>query len=285
MASIPAKPFRAPAGFQEVKPDEVDVSSDGIQTLAGDLSGKKLWHITAPASIPLKSIETLNADALKSETSVLTYKKRQYCLSNDSNDSNDSAQLLLPRETGKTYKRLKMSVSQSFHLREILQDWQSSTLKENQSPEAKDFVAKKKPEQKPAPKQRAGLKMRYKPFGTGDDPPTPAKLAKSTDPENSSILGASLASSSLNTSTPKKKKKKRKANQPGQLEQGTPGDHSIQPDTSPTRTITGKRPSSQDDALSPDIPIGVSGLGEDTATPGRKKKKKKSREETSSVTL
>lgn len=268
-------------GFQEVEPHEVHILSDAMKALSGDLNGKRLWHITAPASIPLELIRTLNADALKSEKPVLTYEKRQYSLSTG---SIDSTQLLLPCETGKTYKRLKMSISQSFHLREVLQDLESSAVKKNQSPEAEDFVAKEKPEAKPAPKQRAGLKMRYKPFGTSDDPPIAAEMAKSTEAENSSIIGASLASSSQNTSTTKKEKKKRKANQFEQLEHDTPGDHSLRTDTSLSRAMTVKQSSSQGDALSPDMPTGVSGLGEDTATPGRKKKKKKkSQEETSSV--
>ncbi|OJD16681.1 hypothetical protein AJ78_03191 [Emergomyces pasteurianus Ep9510] len=158
---IPAQEFKAPEGFKLVAataPRSPDVSK-----VFSNLRGKQIWHITAPAFVPMSSIRELALDAVATGDSVLTHNGVDYKLREDQIGAEKNKALLLPNEQGNTYHRHRLNVAQTFHLERIVDLANGATHSEQSAPISK--LTRPKREQ---PKK---LKMRYKPFGSTNDQP------------------------------------------------------------------------------------------------------------------
>ena len=163
VSSVTAKPFDAPAGYTSL-----DMSSRSALSNA-DLQGKQVWHITAPANLPISSLTEVALDSIQSGKPVLSHKGVDYVMSEDKGAQSGNATLvLLPEKDG--YKPISQPVSKTLHLRQhvVIPD-----LSEKQTPgtsgsnAAADVARPAITAVRPQPK---GMKMSYRPpgFGSGD---------------------------------------------------------------------------------------------------------------------
>jgi DNA-directed RNA polymerase I subunit RPA34.5 len=267
---VPAKPFRPPNGFQEIQPGLLDFTSDTLKTVSKDLTGKQVWHITAPASIPMSSITVFDVDAVRRGDPVFVHRKKQYCFSPS---ANDVQHLLLPSDTGSTYKRLKTTITKSYHLREFSNQFTSTRSENEKSPEAIELFAKEKPDCKPAPKQPTLLRTRYKPFGTDGSPPASTRINGTPVPEEDNIQITLPNSSSPPGSTPKRKEKK--SRRPKLSDQNGPENDSMEADVSSVQEMMLEVANSQIGPSLLETPKTTIGVVENEPTTGKKKRKKK----------
>jgi DNA-directed RNA polymerase I subunit RPA34.5 len=276
--AIPARPFRLPNGFQAVRPDVSDFTSEAAEALSGDHAGKQVWHITAPASVPLASIEKFDLEAVRSGNPVLKYREKEYGFSAE---PNALKHLLLPEGTNSTYKRLKTSISKSYHLREVPDHFQTTKSGDGQLTEVVDFFAKETPQSKAAPKQPEMLRMRYKPFGINESLSASTIINRSAAQEETNGQAVRHRLSPAPEQTPKKKKKtkKKKHERLGSNEDGLM-DNPMQIDAAPSQVTRMQESDLEEAALKSRIPKKTNGIDEDFTMPGKKRsKRKKIREE------
>jgi DNA-directed RNA polymerase I subunit RPA34.5 len=245
-----------------------------LETLTGGLAGKQVWHITAPASIPLDAIKEFNVDAVRNGNPILTHSERQYGFTSGPKDVQED--LLLPGGSELTYKRLRMSVSKSYHLQEIPAHSQTGRAPSDQSSKANCFFANEIPESKTPRKQPEMLKMRYKPFGTDESSSTSMTIQQRSSPEERESQAPPQPLSQLPESTPKKRKKHKR---PVQSKQNGLADDPMETDGTPTQATMVQEPSPQTDLSFSELPARVNSIDEHKGTLGKKKKKKKIRDE------
>jgi DNA-directed RNA polymerase I subunit RPA34.5 len=252
----------------------MDLPAHILDLLSCSLAGKQIWHITAPASVPLSSIKEVNIDAVKSGDLIMVHNDRHYGFTNSPEDSQD---LLLPENNGSSYKRSKTSTSRIYHLREIPNYSQPTKSGNLQLPEAEKFFAKAIPDAKPHPKQPNMLRTRYKPFGTGTDDSRDhfTRVVEDLAREGLDFQPPPQVESPLRGNTPRSKKKKR--NRPGSTEQDGLAEDEMEIDASPVHETIMDKSSSQVSASVPEMPNRSDGLEKTLATPKEKKKKKKKR--------
>lgn len=124
-----------------------------------NLAGKEIWHITAPSSVPISTINELSQQKIESRSSILSYKGSNYGLIPDSS-TNEA--LLLPSAENDEYKSHNAVTFQSFHLQQIVSlPYHAISPAKPSSPSVLPPQAHKRPPRE----QPKGLKMRYQPFG------------------------------------------------------------------------------------------------------------------------
>ncbi|OAX79324.1 hypothetical protein ACJ72_06359 [Emergomyces africanus] len=158
---IPAQEYRAPEGFKLLT--TTARRSPDVSKVFSNLRGKQLWHITAPASVPMNSLRELAFDAVATGGSILTHNGANYKLREDQIGVEKNKALLLPDKHSNTYHRHRLNIAQTFHLEQIV-DLANGATHSEQSVPISDLT-------KPKREQPKGLKMRYKPFGSTDDQP------------------------------------------------------------------------------------------------------------------
>ncbi|KAL2363031.1 hypothetical protein RJZ56_004062 [Blastomyces dermatitidis] len=158
---VPAQEFKAPEGFKLMS-TSTPRSSD-VSKVFSDLRGKQIWHITAPASVPMNSIQELALDAVATGGSILTHQGVNYKLREDQIGAEKYKSLLLPDEKGNAYHRSHANVMQTFHLEQIV-DLANGATHSEQSVRISELT-------KPKHEQPRHLKMRYKPIGSTEDQP------------------------------------------------------------------------------------------------------------------
>lgn len=174
VSSVPAKPFDAPNGYVSF-----DTSSQSALSSA-DLQGKQVWHITAPANLPMSSITEIALDSIQSGKPVFSHKGIDYAMSEDKGAQSGNATIvLLPEKDG--YKPISQPVSKTLHLRQhivlpnLSQKQASDTTGSNAAGDvARSAVSAVRPQPK-------GMKMRFKPsgFGSGD----PGRIGSGSESE------------------------------------------------------------------------------------------------------
>jgi DNA-directed RNA polymerase I subunit RPA34.5 len=254
----------------------LDFTGDALKTVSRDLTGKQVWHITAPESIPMSSITVFDVDAVRGGDPVLVYREKQYGFSPE---ATDVKLLLLPSDTGSTYKRMKTNITKSYHLREFPNLFTSTRSENEKPPEAIELFAKEKLNYKPAPKQPTLLRTRYRPFGTDDSLPASTCINGTPVPEEDNIQATPPNSSSPPRSTPKKREKKSK--RPKLSDQNGPGNASMQTDVSSVQEMMPEVSNSQTEPSLLETPKITIGVVENERTTGKKRKKKKSLDEPS----
>lgn len=174
VSSVTAKPFDAPAGYTSL-----DTSSRSALSTS-DLQGKQVWHITAPANLPLSSLTEVALDSIQSGKPVLSHKGVDYVMSEDAGAQHGNATLvLLPEKDG--YKPISQPVSKTFHLRQhvVLPNISAKQTSDTTGSNAAGDVARAAVTAvRPQPK---GMKMRYRPpgFGSGD----PGRIGSDSESE------------------------------------------------------------------------------------------------------
>ncbi|KAJ9303909.1 hypothetical protein DTO217A2_6609 [Paecilomyces variotii] len=156
----PREAFRPPPGFKPVKSQRTP--SSGVKSILSDLRGKQIFHITAPASLPLSSIKEVSLAKVLSGEPVLEHRGVQYGIPADSINQQDADQkiLLAYDEKSQTYHSTSIGNIQSYHLQELV-SLPKGTAYNKEKPDAS----------KPPRPQPKDLKMRFRPVGSTYGPP------------------------------------------------------------------------------------------------------------------
>ncbi|KAL4959949.1 DNA-directed RNA polymerase I subunit RPA34 [Aspergillus stella-maris] len=199
MAAEP-QPYKPPIGFKSASKNQAASSNTSLSSL----SGKQIFHITAPASLPLSKVKEVSlAGALKGEP-ILEHKGKQYGIPGDNLAQGDGHNLTLYLYDPKTqtYHNTVRKVP-TYHIQETIA-----------LPGGKEFeeacVKTAKALEKPARKQPKHLKMRFRPVGSGDALP---ETLGSSDEESEGEEAGFKMPQGLEKEKEKEEKKKRKHQQ------------------------------------------------------------------------
>ncbi|KIX00700.1 uncharacterized protein Z518_09765 [Rhinocladiella mackenziei CBS 650.93] len=154
MTKIAPKPFKAPPGYEPTTLSASDYASD-LASFLEDLSGKQIWHISVPDTVPIESIKGLDIQAAAEGQPILRRNGVDY---NMQASASKNEVILFPQQTNTAYTNQRR-VDKTFHLREM--------SKKPQSHEGISlvFTATKNGEPKAVRQQPEGLKVRYVPYG------------------------------------------------------------------------------------------------------------------------
>ncbi|KAL5360303.1 DNA-directed RNA polymerase I subunit RPA34.5-domain-containing protein [Aspergillus floccosus] len=158
------QPYKPPSGFKSVKKQSPPSASTA--SLLSDLSGKQIYHITAPAFLPLDTVKELSLSKVMQGEPILKHKGAQYGIPVDSMDQNDTGEktLLLYDPKTQTYASTAVRHIQSYHIQQMVNLPERSETDDKVLEAAKKLV-------KPPRKQPKNLKMRFRPLGSGEAPP------------------------------------------------------------------------------------------------------------------
>ncbi|KAL9016986.1 MAG: hypothetical protein Q9185_005681 [Variospora sp. 1 TL-2023] len=159
----PPPPYDPPLGFRTA----TIASSTKIRKLftKEKLSGKQIWHITAPASVPIESIQEVPVQKVTSGASITSHKNADYGLITEADINSTEKVLLVPSSEGNVYTMTGTTIDKTLHLQQIVS--LPSTAKLSGRP-VKGGSSLPKTHIKAVRQQPTGLKMRYRPFG--DEP-------------------------------------------------------------------------------------------------------------------
>ena len=161
---VPAKAFKPPLGFHTI-----DISSSQPSYISDfsqqNLNGKELWHLTAPASIPISAIKDVALSTVQNGGPVLSHKEVDYGFMEDHQSEQRSKKLLLPGRKEQGYKLDGSKISKTLHLRQIVNlNGPAHSSRTNHDRNQATLTAQA-PATKPVRQQPRGLKVRYTPFG------------------------------------------------------------------------------------------------------------------------
>ena len=87
-------PYNQPAGFEKEK---VDATPKFSQTFKkSSLEGKEVWYFTAPASLPISSIEQVSLRDSRSSKAIVTHNGNEYEFIQDSADDKTYTKIMVP---------------------------------------------------------------------------------------------------------------------------------------------------------------------------------------------
>ncbi|KAL8674303.1 MAG: hypothetical protein Q9168_001296 [Polycauliona sp. 1 TL-2023] len=154
----PTTLYKPPTGFKaatmQTSPRDRNRSFDKLAS-----HGKKIWHITAPASVPISLIKDVSARKMAEGASILSYKNAEYGLIAESDTKHGENLLLLPSLDNNDYRLSGAHIEKSLHLQHLIKG-PASPHKDGASAHGTPKTHVKMVRQQPD-----GLRMRYQPFG------------------------------------------------------------------------------------------------------------------------
>jgi hypothetical protein len=93
-----AKPFVPPKDFTLVA--EKDRTSSSAAKIFGNLQGKQVWHITAPAGVSLKELESISMDKAMKGQAIFSQKGTNYGFSTTEKSEDGPREVLVPQKSG-----------------------------------------------------------------------------------------------------------------------------------------------------------------------------------------
>ena len=138
-----------------------------------DLTGKELWHITAHASVPVKSIRDFSIKSVMAGNTIRSRDGVELKLTQSKRHASAPTGLLLPRCRKHDFRCLPASINRTFHLQQA--DAIPETIARGQQrPQRQTTIGEGAPSKavgalKPRRAQPEGLQLRYVPFGVPQD--------------------------------------------------------------------------------------------------------------------
>ncbi len=160
--AIPGTQYKPPAGFTAVDPSQSGQNGSMTASASRD---KQIWHITAPSSLSLSSLQEFALDAITSREPVLRHSDIEYVMKEDDNPADVDATVFERTRDG--YKSTKRKVDRKLQLQPRLVLPNLSAKQASQvtgSSAAADIAAPSVSAVRPQPK---GLRMTYRPPGYG----------------------------------------------------------------------------------------------------------------------
>ena len=167
VAPIPAKAFVPPSGFAPIAPE---LLHSGAELNPYGSEGKQTWHIVAPTGLPISSITGLSLDALRSGQTILAHNGIDYVLSEHDERAGETLSLLLPAEG--RYKFEEQQIERSLHLQQKISLPNLTIRQVDQNAGSAAAVEVGAPPISYVRPQPKGLRMRYKPPGSGPGRPS-----------------------------------------------------------------------------------------------------------------
>lgn len=158
----PPVPYSPPPGFEAAS-----ITSNASRSLPNHFSrealrGKQIWHITAPASVPISSIKEVPIRKLAEGGTILSYKGGDYGLTTDADADHHEEVLLVPSAQDHDYRLAEAHIERTLHLHQIVKLPSATSAK---GPLANGSKKAPKTHVKMVRQQPEGLRMRYRPFG------------------------------------------------------------------------------------------------------------------------
>ncbi|KAI9785868.1 MAG: hypothetical protein M1816_008195 [Peltula sp. TS41687] len=125
-----------------------------------NLSGKQIWHITIPSSVPIKSFSEVTLADIEKGKAVATHNDLDYSLSNEQ-DTFSKAKLMVPSQSNGEYRAVSLDFTKSLHLQ-----LNSGSMSTSHQPEQDPGLNTQERPSKGARKQPKGLRLRFAPAGT-----------------------------------------------------------------------------------------------------------------------
>lgn len=92
------KPYQPPKGYNLVS--ERDRTGSKAAKIFDNLQGKQVWHITAPAGVSLKELQTIAMDKAMKGDSILSQKGTDYGFSTTEKSEDGPREVLVPGKNG-----------------------------------------------------------------------------------------------------------------------------------------------------------------------------------------
>lgn len=93
-----AKPYQPPKGYNLVS--EKDRTGSKAAKIFDNLQGKQVWHITAPAGVSLKELQTIAMDKAMKGDSILSQKGTDYGFSTTEKSEDGPREVMVPGKNG-----------------------------------------------------------------------------------------------------------------------------------------------------------------------------------------
>ncbi|KAL8946744.1 MAG: hypothetical protein Q9222_006902 [Ikaeria aurantiellina] len=159
----PPTPYKPPPGFEAAVIASTSLSSQQQDIFArANLEGKQIWHIMAPATVPIASIKEVPIKEFEAGESILSYKENDYGFLTESDASFDSKVLLLPFTEQNAYRSAGTGISKTLHVRQVVE--LPLQIPKSKFPVTGDTQVSSTHVQE-VRRQPQGLRMRYRPFG------------------------------------------------------------------------------------------------------------------------
>lgn len=95
----PPAPFKPPRGFELASKDSDDTTISNLFSKS-NLSGKEIWYITAPASVPASAITKISIEHSKGG---ISHNGKDYAFIQDNGDEKKATKLLIPSGSSQDY--------------------------------------------------------------------------------------------------------------------------------------------------------------------------------------
>ncbi|KAJ5601765.1 hypothetical protein N7510_011299 [Penicillium lagena] len=160
-----AQPYKPPTGFKLAK--KQPPPSSKTSSLLSNLTGKQVFHITAPSSLPLSKIKEVSMAMIMKGEPLLTHEGVNYgipaeSLLSETNDPEGKALLIYDQST-QSYRSAAAHVP-TYHIQELVGSLGTDKATDRAVEALRD-------EKKPRKRQPKGLKMRFRPIGSLSGPP------------------------------------------------------------------------------------------------------------------
>jgi hypothetical protein len=173
-------------------------------SIFANLQGKQVWHVTAPANVPLSELRQISVDKALSGELVTQHDGVEYGFAVRASDG-EKKDILLPHGGG--FKAAGVDISRTLHLQQMIRlpNLSSRQADINTGSEAASSITRSTI-RAPRP-QVKGLRMRFMPSGFGDEDPG---MIGSSDSEMDVSTHATARLSTPNGRSAATKTKKRK---------------------------------------------------------------------------
>lgn len=168
---VEASRYAPPQGYAAVTP-AASGKPDRSSAIFNNLEGKQIWHITAPANVPLSKIQSIDLSKVLNGGPILEYKDISYTMTRA--DINGAA-ALVPNKATAEYTPASVGVSRAFHIRELAKtpndqpetprNGSKTTNSDSSETGRLTFFATQTGSNKLPRKQPENLKARYVPYG------------------------------------------------------------------------------------------------------------------------
>lgn len=173
--AVPSKPtvYELPPGYTAIDMNRADTTSLTSLFSPSALGSKQIWHITAPAGVPLSEIQSFTLSTIRQ--TAISHKGSDYSFVEENRphsaetDHLSKKRVVIPSASGSNYVVVDAPVTKVLHLQQMVKLPHLSKTQANPTTGSNAAAEVNKPAVRRIRPQPKGLRMRYKPpgFGTG----------------------------------------------------------------------------------------------------------------------
>jgi hypothetical protein len=104
-------PYKPPGGFELGSMDESSGASQLFRK--SNLAGKQIWYFTAPASVPVSSIEQMSLQDAKEGNPIFSHEGSEYGFIQDSAADTTYTKIMVPNTSDNGYRICKPFVDEN----------------------------------------------------------------------------------------------------------------------------------------------------------------------------